>query len=44
MRFDFAVTNAVILSSHNGYIPFVGSVAVLGEELAYVGEKAHGIC
>lgn len=39
MSYDFAVKNAIILSSHNGWVPFVGSVGVKGEEIAYVGEK-----
>lgn len=39
MKYDFTVSNAIILSSHNGYAPFVGSVAVRGERIALVTQE-----
>lgn len=39
MSFDFAVNNAIILSTHNGYVPFIGSVGVKGDSIEYIGEK-----
>ncbi|MEG2008810.1 MAG: amidohydrolase family protein [Oscillospiraceae bacterium] len=39
MKYDFAVVGAIILSAHNSYKPFIGAVAVNGEDIAYVGEE-----
>lgn len=36
MRFDTAVSGAVILSAHNGFIPFVGSVGVKDGRIVWV--------
>ncbi|MPM38114.1 Atrazine chlorohydrolase [bioreactor metagenome] len=43
MAFDFVLSGGIILSAHNGYEPFIGSVAVEGERIALVkpGTIAH---
>ena len=35
--FDVGISGAVILSGHNGYEPFIGSVGITGSRFAYVG-------
>ena len=39
MRFDVAVSGALILSAANGYAPFYGSVGVKDSRIAWVTEK-----
>lgn len=39
MNFDLLISNAIILSSHNNYEPFVGSVGVIGENIAHVSNE-----
>ena len=34
MAFDFVLSGGIILSAHNGYEPFIGSVAVEGDRIA----------
>lgn len=36
MAFDLVLSGGIILSAHNGYEPFIGSVAVEGERIALV--------
>lgn len=38
MKFDTGISNAVIVSAHNGYEPFIGSVGVAGTRIAIVRE------
>jgi len=42
MPFSLGINHAIILSAHNGYVPFVGSVGVEDGRFAYVGERAIG--
>lgn len=38
MKYDIGISGAIIVSAHNGYKPFVGSVGVNGERIAAVEE------
>lgn len=38
MKFDTGISNSVIVSAHNGYEPFIGSVGVTGTRIALVRE------
>lgn len=38
MKFDTGISNAVIVSAHNGYEPFIGSVGVTGTRIELVRE------
>lgn len=42
MPFSLGINGAIILSAHNGYGPFIGSVGVEDGRFAYVGERAIG--
>ncbi|MDD3403568.1 MAG: amidohydrolase family protein [Hespellia sp.] len=46
MKYDMGISGAVIVSAHNGYKPFTGSVAVSGERIAEVfeGKIEKDIC
>ena len=39
MPFSTAINGAIILSHHNGYSPFIGSVGIADGRIAYVGER-----
>ena len=39
MRFDLAISGALILSAHNGYEPFVGSVGIRDGRIAQVSRE-----
>ena len=39
MNFDILISNAIILSSHNNYEPFIGSVGVNGENITLVSSE-----
>ncbi len=39
MKFNVAVSGAVILSAHNGYKPFIGSIGVKESRIVWVTEK-----
>lgn len=39
MPFATAINNAIILSAHNGYVPFIGSIGISDGRIAWVGEK-----
>lgn len=38
MKVETAISGAIIVSAHNGYRPFVGSVGIIGERIAAVKE------
>ena len=42
MPFSIGINNAIILSGHNGYEPFVGSVGIADGRIAHVGVKPVG--
>ena len=39
MPFAIAINNAVILSAHTDYVPFIGSVGISEGRIAWIGEK-----
>lgn len=39
MIFDTAICGGILLSSHNGYLPVIGSVGVKDGRIAYAGDK-----
>ncbi len=39
MPLSTAINGAIILSQHNGYVPFIGSVGIADGRIAYVGER-----
>ena len=38
MKYDIGISGAIIVSAHNGYKPFIGSVGIKGERIAAVEE------
>ena len=42
MKYDIGVSEAIIISSHNGYKPFVGSIGIVGKTISLV--KVGGLC
>lgn len=39
MKYDLGISNVIIVSGHNGYTPFYGSVGVVGERIELVTEE-----
>lgn len=39
MVFDIGICGGILLSSHNGYTPMIGSLGIKDGKIAYVGEK-----
>ena len=37
--FDIVIADGIIISGHNGYQPFVGSIGISGERIRYAGER-----